>query len=147
MLHVRNWHPSMNGVYPAFLLAVIHWKLVLQTTLECLYDVVCIDRLKAMYVKINFTICPLDLTFSVPKAAVQYLVSKLLINRWENNVCYERYYTACEPLSCSYSITKQTNLLYIISTIISLFSGLSIVLKQVIPVAVNIGLHGIRRHR
>ena len=93
------------------------------------------------------TINPLDLTLSTPNATVQSLVNELFIDQWKTNVTYERYYAACEPLSCSYLINERGNLLYVISTTVGLFGGLSVVLKLIIPTIIKIRQHVIMRYR
>jgi hypothetical protein len=126
---------------PGFLVGCYPLEALLQSTLECLYNVECIEKLKTMYYRMNITTRPLNLTRSNPYATVQSLVNELLIDRWETNVVYERYYAACKPFSCSYSTTERANLLYIISTIVSLFGGLSVVFKLITPTIVSIGQH------
>jgi hypothetical protein len=42
------------------------------------------------------------------------------------------------PLSCTYTITEQPNLIYIITTIIGLFGGLNVALKVIVPALVKI---------
>jgi hypothetical protein len=132
---------------PGFLVGCYPLEALLQSTLECLYDVVCIDKLKIMYVMVNATIRPLDPTLSASNATVQSLVNALMIDRWETSVFYERYYEACAPLSCSYLINKRANPLYIISTIVGLCGGLSVVLKLISPVIVRIGQRCIIRRQ
>ncbi len=60
---------------------------------------------------------------------------------------YERYYAACKPLSCTYSISDRANLLFIISAIIGLFGGLSVLLKLITLFTVSIGQRCIMHRR
>lgn len=124
---------------PGFLVGCYPLEALLQSTLECLYDPVCILRLQTLYYPDNYTIRPLNATYSDPRATVQSLVKELMVDHWESNVSYEKYYEACQPLSCSYSPYEQANIFYIISNIISLFGGLSIILRIVAPLIVRIG--------
>ena len=133
---------------PGFLVGCYPLEALLQSTLECLYDIECIEKLKNMYYIMNITTRPLDSRRSTPYATVQSLVDELLIARWETNVAYERYYAACEPLSCSYTTSERANLLYIISAIVGLYGGLSVVFKLITPTIVRIGqLCSMRRQR
>ncbi len=142
--------PAFIGEWrvPGFLVGCYPLEALLQSTLECLYDVECIQKLKNMYYRMNMTTRPLDSRRSTPHATVQSLIDELLIDRWETHIIYERYYAACEPLSCSYTTTERANLLYIISTVVGLFGGLSVVFKLITPVIVGIGQHvGMRCRR
>ncbi len=132
---------------PGFLVGCYPLEALLQSTLECLYNVECINKLKFMYYTMNITIRPLDPLLSNPNVTVQSLVNELLIVGWETNVIYEQYYAACKPLFCSYSISERANVAVIISTIVGLFGGLSVVLKLIIPTLVIIIQHIIMHHR
>jgi hypothetical protein len=55
---------------PGFLVGYYPLETLLQSTLECLYDVVCINVLKTMYSTMNITVDPLDPTLSAPNATV-----------------------------------------------------------------------------
>jgi hypothetical protein len=132
---------------PGFLVGCYPHEALLQSTLECLYDIICVDRLKTMYYTSNITFHPLDPTLSTPNATVQSLVDTLMVVEWQTSVIYEQYYTACAPLSCTYSINQKTNALYIISTIIALYGGLSVVLKLIVPVSIRTGRHSTLRRR
>jgi hypothetical protein len=73
----------------------------------------------------------------------------LMIDRWEPNIIYEDYYAACAPLSCTYVIKGRTSPIYIITTIIGFFGGLTVAGKIIVPVLMKIGQYLImcRRQR
>ena len=126
-----------DWIVPGFLVGCYPYEALLQSTLECLYNTTCINKLKTLYNSSNVTFRPLDPTLSTPNETVQSLVNTLMVVEWQTSVMYERYYTACEPLSCTYSINQQANPLYVISTIIGLYGGLSVVFKLIVPVTVR----------
>ena len=132
---IDGWH------VPGFLVGCYPFEALLQSTLQCLYDSKCINKLKNIYSSSNWTLFPLDPTLSAPNTTVQSLVDTLFIDRWQTSVTYERYYDACAPLSCSYSITEQANPVYVISTIFGLYGGLSVALEILVPVTVRLGQH------
>jgi hypothetical protein len=139
---------SFNGSnVPGFRVGCYPLEALFQSTLECLYNVTCIDQLKSMYNQSNITFNPLDATLSSPNMTVQSLLDVLLIERWETSVVYENYYATCTPLSCVYTFSGQVSLVYTVTTIIGLYGGLSVALKVIIPLLVKIGHYVITRHR
>jgi hypothetical protein len=123
---------------PGFLVGCYPLESLLQSTLECLYDLKCIDKLKNIHRPSNITIHPLDFTLSSPNVTVQSLMDVLMVDRWKSSVIYEHYYEACATLSCNYVIAEQANLIYMITTIIGLYGGLTVALDIIVPVLVKI---------
>jgi hypothetical protein len=139
---------SFNGsIVPGFRVGCYPLEALLQSTLECLYNVSCIDQLKFMYNHSNITFNPLDASLSSSNATVQSLVDELLVERWETSIVYEQYYTTCAPLSCSYTFDGQISLIYTITTIIGLYGGLTVALKLISPIIVRLGYYLIMRRR
>jgi hypothetical protein len=135
-------------IVPGFQIGCYPLEALLQSTLECLYDISCIDQLKSMYNQTNLTFNALDASLSSPTRTVQSLVDTLLVETWETNVTYDQYYTACTPLSCTYTYNGEISLLYTITTIIGLYGGLSVMLKLIVPALVKIGYRIVSsRHR
>ncbi|CAF2807696.1 unnamed protein product [Rotaria sp. Silwood2] len=112
---------------------------LLQSTLECLYNVTCIDKIKPNDSTSHVIFRALDSTRSTSTILVQSLVDDLMVDRWETNVVYEYYYKACGPLYCIYSLDLRFDKVYVLTTIISLSGGLTVTLKLVLPLAVKIG--------
>jgi hypothetical protein len=135
-------------IVPGFHVGCYPLEALLQSTLECLYDISCIDQLKSMYNQTNLTFNALDSSLSSPNSTVQTLVDALLVEKWETNVTYDQYYTTCIPLSCTYTYNGDISLIYTITTIIGFYGGLSVMLKLLAPVLVKIGYYIVSyRHR
>ena len=126
-------------IIPGFYVGCYPLESLLQSTLECLYNISCIDVIKSIGKIANYRLNPLDASLSNPKVTVQTLVDNLLIERWETNVSYEQYYNTCAPVSCTYTFDGKISLLYTITTIIGLQGGLSLSLKLVVPMISMIG--------
>lgn len=139
--------PAMieNTTIPGFRIGCYIIDSLLQSTLECLYNITCINLLKSFYSVQNVIISPLDKNHSSPNETVQNLVDRLLIDRWETNISYENYYHACSPRSCQYLIEERAGSLFIITTIIGFYGGLTVALKIVAPLLVNIKQYFFRR--
>ncbi|CAF1013034.1 unnamed protein product [Adineta ricciae] len=125
-------------IVPGFLVGCYPLESLLQSTLECLYDLTCINRLKNITKFSNITFRPLDPTLSSHNVTVQSLVDVLMIDQWESNIIYENYYTACSAPSCTYVIIEQVNLVYMITTIFGLYGGLTIAFKVIVPILMTI---------
>ncbi|UJR12142.1 hypothetical protein I4U23_016319 [Adineta vaga] len=125
---------------PGFLVGCSPLESLLQSTLECLYDVSCINRLKMPNQYSNITIRPLKYTLSSPNVTVQSLVNLLMVDRWEQrSITYEQYYASCAPSICYYVPTERANPIYLITTIIGVYGGLTVALQIIVPVVVKTG--------
>lgn len=111
---------------------------LLQSTLECLYDTACINKLKYPNQSSNIIFHPLNSTLSSPHITVQSLMNVLMLDRWKPNITYEHYYAICATLSCTYVNIEKSNTIYIITAIIGFYGGLSSALKIIVPVLVKI---------
>ncbi|CAF1062098.1 unnamed protein product [Adineta steineri] len=139
---------SFNGItIPGLHVGCYPFESLLQSTLECLYNITCINQLKSMYTHSNMTFNPLSDTLSSRNTTVQSIVNNLLIERWETEVVYENYYATCDPLWCTYTFDEQISPIYTITIIIGLFGGLTVVFKLITPIIVRIGYYIIRYRR
>ncbi|CAF4341514.1 unnamed protein product [Rotaria sp. Silwood2] len=130
---------TINGsIVPGFRVGCYALEALLQSTLECLYNITCINVLKNMYYFSNITFRPLDLLVSSPNDTVQTLIKKLMIVQWETNINYDQYYSSCAPLQCIYFIYERISLMYSITTIVGLFGGLTVLLKIFAPILAKI---------
>ena len=125
-------------VVPGFLVGCYPLESLLQSTLECLYNMTCINMLKNEKQSSNMTIHPLNSTISSPNVTVQSLLNALMVDRWESSVTYEHYYATCAPLSCTYVINKHASPIYIATTIIGLYGGLTVALRIIVPIFMKI---------
>ena len=119
---------------------------LLSSTFECFYNQTCVDLLN-YYIhpknstKINVT----AMNSSVPsrfhaRTLIANIVNELFIEKWQINVSYASFYKQCNPTSCTYLKFKRHDLIYIISTILSLLSALTTILKIIIPYSIKFAL-------
>ena len=66
--------------------------------------------------------------------------SNLFVDQWSTKINYTRYSDQCAPSSCTYSTTDSLNFLYTITLLLSLYGGLTAVLRLVAPFILNIAL-------
>jgi hypothetical protein len=64
---------------------------------------------------------------------VKELVAKLFMEEWSTKIYYDRYFDRCAPNICSYSYIDNANPLYVITTLLGLYGGLTVVLSWWCP--------------
>ena len=134
-----------NTSIPGFRIGCYIIDSLLQSTLECLYNISCINLLKSFYSVQDVSISPLNTNLSSSNETVQNLVDRLLIDEWKYYISYENYYRTCSPHSCRYSIDDRADVLYIIIKIIGFYGGLTIALKIISPRLIRFVLYLFRR--
>jgi hypothetical protein len=92
----------------------------------------------------------LNLTNSVLPSRQQNLcvydrLTNLFVDEWSTNISYSKYVAGCAVSFCTYTITDETNFSYTITLLISLYGGLTIVLRFIATFLVNISLKMKRR--
>ncbi|CAF2868804.1 unnamed protein product [Rotaria sp. Silwood2] len=106
------------------------------STLECYYTQNCLDTIIPYLSGFDTSFNVLNRNVSkrfIPATSIGALVDEMMVEDWSKQIDYSRYFTACHPLSCSYSYTERFNILYIITTIVGLFGGLTVALRFVCP--------------
>ena len=61
------------------------------------------------------------------------IASAMMVEEWNNQIGYESYYNECHPVSCFYTITTKFNIPTVVTTVIGLFGGLSVILRILTP--------------
>ena len=72
-----------------------------------------------------------------------FILAKLGIEKWNEKLNYSGYYQNCNPATCSYTLTKNFNIPIVITTVIGLVGGLSVILRILVPLFIKL----FRRHR
>ncbi|UJR07361.1 hypothetical protein I4U23_011647 [Adineta vaga] len=102
------------------------------STLECFYNRSCmveIDKYMYMSQEESFHFTPLNPNLNSPNETIESLVNKLMVDYWVSNTSFTSYYEACAPLTCTYDYERRMDLFLVITTIVSIFGGLSLGLK------------------
>ena len=109
------------------------------------YDSSCINLIQehTNYTNdINDTNSPLPLSATMNQSSmnttIAELINNLFVEQWVTTMNYSLYYEQCAPLLCSYTYIQQFNLIYIVTLLIGLQGGLTIVLKWICPKIVRI---------
>lgn len=115
---------------------------LLDSTLECFYDDSCINIVKK---HVNYTqfLEPLSIETrakSRMNTTVGELFNNLFVEQWLTTINYLSYFKQCSPSLCSYNYIQKFSIIYIISFLLSLQGGLTIVLKWLCPKIVRMVL-------
>ena len=135
-----------QSVIPGFRVGCYPVESLLQSTLECLYDIECINQIIPNDTRSSIAFQPLDKALLSSTATVRSLLDTLMIDEWILNITYDQYYSACAPLYCTYSRIRRFDRVYVFTTIMGLSGGLTVVLKLVLPSIVKLGRY-IAMHR
>lgn len=95
---------------------------------------------------LNISSLPLSLFIFNPNVTSRYpmnssaveIENKLALEEWNDNINYELYYSNCHPISCFYTISKNLHIPTIVTTVIGLVGGLSVILGISIPPIIKI---------
>jgi hypothetical protein len=73
----------------------------------------------------------------LPTTTMSVIISQLMTEEWTNMTNATAYYDNCEPHICTYTYTKRYDIIQVISTVLGLWGGLSIVLRLLVPLAIK----------
>ncbi|CAF4621706.1 unnamed protein product [Rotaria sp. Silwood1] len=138
---------SVPGIYHGCFIM----ESLLQSTLECFYNQICIDKLHS-YVVFNSTMNLTALDSSLQSrflvnSTIQELINELMIERWNLSTMYESYYNACQPISCTYNYVTRNNLIYVVTLVFGLVGGIVTILKLILPLFVLLVASGFQNRR
>jgi hypothetical protein len=122
-----------------------------QNTLECFYNPSCVQMLidwrlydvEGIYLPINLSnITALDVTtsnFYSPYHSIDGLGVAGLIEEKIITSNYTAYYDQCRPKACSYIIQRRAKVIVVITTVVGLIGGLTVILRLLVPSLTSIG--------
>ena len=131
-------------IVPGMVLGCLPVDSVLSSTLECFYSQSCVQMLIDLrtfdiddeFLPFTLNITALDPSvpsrFS-PKTSLNMIVSQLLVEEWINTTYPIAHYEQCRPSTCTYTYTGHYNIFYVVTSVIGLCGGLSVVLRLVVP--------------
>ncbi len=111
---------------------------LLVSTLESFYNQTIFNQI---FTNINSSILPdhfnalnisKNSTFN-SDSPLEILVDQLFVEQWIKKLNYSSYFSQCQPQFCQYNINQRPATLYIITSLLGLYGGLSIVLHLIIP--------------
>lgn len=139
-----------NRTIPGLYLGCFPIDSILLSTLECFFDQKCIQMLidwrlfdfAQYYLPVNLSnINALNLSTKsqyLPNTSLETIISQLFIEDWTEGVDYASHYAQCQPKSCIYTFIKNHQPIFIITNVIALLSGLTVILRILVPPFVKI---------
>ncbi|CAF1265058.1 unnamed protein product [Adineta ricciae] len=133
--------PSSIYTVQGFMVGCYVVDAILQSNLQLLYTQSSIDDLQTRAQYNNYTSFLMNATALKTSLFSQYNITtpvsvmsqKLMTEQWFSEVNYPAYYKTCHPIECKYTYTEKYDIFYIITTIISLIGGLTMILQIVVP--------------
>ena len=110
-----------------------------QSTLECLYDTLCLNVLGTFGIDTSSR-RPLNRSISSRHSittTIETMFNELFIEEWHDQSNFTSYFSACAPKSCSYRYTERINPIYMITSMIGLLGGLMMACHLIVLVFVR----------
>ena len=111
---------------------------VLLSSLACFYSETCITDIRQAldalpltpedFIKLNNSATRFSINDTIEKIAYE-----LFIESWTSNVSYERFFNSCSPKYCIYTYHYRFDALELLTTFLSVFAGLSLGVRFVVP--------------
>ena len=115
----------------------------LRSTLECYYDRACVSLLHGSdSASVKLLSSNANKYFS-RNSTVQALLDKIFIDDLNIEIRFDPFYTQCQPAYCSYSYSHRFDKIFVVTTLIGVFGGLSLLLRH----AVRLSAMAIQRFR
>lgn len=112
-------------------------------TLECFYDPVCFNTTAEWISSLPQAEWPQPLNSFLPSkylpnTSISYILNQQMVERWNIVTNFTGYYTACSPIQCTYKLTKRSDFIYVLTTLIGSFGGLIVVLRIASPLIIQL---------
>ncbi|CAF1302121.1 unnamed protein product [Adineta ricciae] len=85
-----------------------------------------------------FDFTPLNSTVNSPDETFGSIINNMMIDSWSSNVSFTSYYHACAPSTCTFENKHRMNIFLLVTTIVSIFGGLSLGLKVCMKIILEI---------
>ncbi|CAF3982889.1 unnamed protein product, partial [Adineta steineri] len=148
---IRKFESMPNStIVSGFFAACTPLEALLQSTLDCLYEIECLQLLSDYFpalnhMGVNWT--DFLVTSKQQNLSVNDYFNNLFIEDWLPQINYSKYFDECHPSVCTYTGTDRADISYAITLFISLYGGLVIILRLIALFLVNVSLKFKHRSR
>ncbi|UJR06811.1 hypothetical protein I4U23_011098 [Adineta vaga] len=135
-----SWTPFALLMVDGFFGGCTPLDALLASTLDCLYKLGCLKILSAYFPRLNHTNYLWNKTLPPTERrniSVKDLINHLFIAERLTEVNYMDYFNQCDPSFCIYTTTDEINFSYTITLLISLYGGLTSILRFIAPFLIN----------
>ena len=104
---------------------------VLASTLQCYYNRTCFALLHP-HLSNSFEILSGNIDQgSYPNQTIRSLFNRMMVDHFTIRIDFDKFYQQCQPRRCSYSFQRRFDLIFILTTVLGVFGGLSLVLRYI----------------
>ncbi|CAF1085874.1 unnamed protein product [Adineta steineri] len=114
---------------------------ILSSTLDCLYNISCLEIFTNYFPGLNqtdFNMSNIVLSSNEKIISLKDSLNNSFIEKWSTKINYSDYFSRCAPTVCTYTKKDYTNLSHIITLLLSLYGGLTIILRVMIGFLIKI---------
>ncbi|CAF3172751.1 unnamed protein product [Rotaria sp. Silwood2] len=136
---------SLLFTVPGFQVGCVPQNALLQSTLECFYNQSCLNKVISLTGAIHTVSIRHRSNSSAqfhPTTTIGIIFDNMMLESWQNATNFDGYFQACAPKVCSYSYRQRFVFIYMITILISIYGGLSVVLRVASPLFVKFILRG-----
>jgi hypothetical protein len=72
-----------------------------------------------------------------PNEKLDKIADKLFVDKWRIQPDFVGYYSICAPNSCVYTIKRKLDIVYVVTTVIGLLGGLTVIMRLLVPVTLR----------
>lgn len=136
---------TRNHTIEGLVLGCFVLETILRSSLSCFYSISCVQNFQRAIIfafpnlveNWNLALNATQTRFSV-NDTIETLAYDMFIESWAENVSYEMFFEACTAKECTYSYHVGFDILEIITTFLSVFSGLSLGLRLLVPCLISV---------
>jgi hypothetical protein len=113
---------------------------LLKSILEYFFDSTCF-RMILNHLSLSnsndFNSLDIDRTQYAALTTIEMLSDNAFLENWTAQISFENYFTECASRLCLYTYQQHDNLLYVLTTLLGLYGGLTTVLRFFLPVLID----------
>lgn len=136
--------PPPVFVVPGMYVGCTAYDALIVATLECFFDAACLNT-TAQWISVlpaNALPKPLDSSLTVrfpAETIVGSILAEDMVDVWRTVKNFSAYYDACAPMQCTYALIQGNDFLYVMTMLIGLIGGLTVVLRIIAKLVVTVG--------
>ena len=135
-------YPGPEFVIPGMKVGCLPYEALHESTLECFFSAQCLNETARRISSLPPAAWPKPLGSAAKRrfgsyTPVSFIFSEIILDHWTNSSDYARYYDACAPVQCTYLTIRKNSFIYLVTLLIGLYGGLSIVFRIIAPLLVQ----------
>ena len=120
-----------DRIVPGFFLGCHPIESLLRSNLICLYNQTCVNLINVAH---RSSIHALDATWPsrfMLNSSVEELTMNAFTEQWLYDISYSDFFSTCRPMKCTHLVRERKNILQVVTILLGLYGGLTIILRQV----------------